>query len=448
VEQANGMCHYRPRRAGHASGACSANGASVAYQADVRLYYNDDNEGNSVPVLGGQGCSNTTGVDRAAAIVAEMGKLEPALPSPPGVLLQTADTNLLMHRFHPGVYPATTGFEYTDSPENGPTQAAAAITRVMRLPANDLAGRRRRTVPNALGVAPNQAGTFQITQSIAVPLANAACHEQARLATVMAGLKSPSMEQGRCSGTNAKDLAACTRVKHYTSALETIQAAYVQQLASCHAEAVGMDYASPLQLMMYVQPRAGLKRVEYQGLPTYYAPRNVHETAGLPRIDAMVLGSDLAPAVAGTPVPTPPVFETPSPTPSRHADKPNIICTAQEHCCFAPQPDHKTSPAWHAEEKVLEILVDTEHMAGTGPECMELCARFLLCRVAEWRDGVCHMWSLPIKLAHLQHNETFWVTPPDTNCAPSASITAEGVRSSPGATVYVKQDCCLRHMLH
>lgn len=448
VEQANGMCHYRPRRAGHASGACSANGASVAYQADVRLYYNDDNEGNSVPVLGGQGCSDATGVDRAAAIVAEMGKLEPALPSPPGVLLQTADTNLLMHRFDPGVYPSTTGFEYTDSPENGPTQAAAAITRDMRLPTLNVAGRRRRTVPNALGVAPNQAATFQITQSIAVPLANAACHEQARLATVMAGLKSPSMEQGRCSGTNAKDLVACTRVKHYTSALETIQAAYVQQLASCHAEAVGMDYASPLQLMMYVQPRAGLERIEYHGLPTYYAPRNVHDTAGLPRIDAMPMGSDLAPAVAGTPVPTLPVFETPSPTPSRHIDTPNIKCTAQEHCCFVEQLEHKTSPAWHAEEKVLEISVATQHVAGTGPECMALCARFLLCRVAEWTDGVCHMWSLPIKLAHLQHNETFWVTPPETDCVPSASIMTQGVRSSRHATVYVKQDCCLRHMLH
>lgn len=445
VQQPNGMCHYRPRRAGHASGACSANGASVAYQADVRLYYNDDNEGNSVPVLGGQGCSGTPGVDR---MVAEMGKLEPALPSPPGVLLQTADTNLLMHRFDPGVYPSTTGFEYTDSPETGPTQAVAAITRDMRLPTLNVAGRRRRTVPNALGVAPNQAATFQITQSIAVPLENAACHEQARLATVMAGLKSPSMEQGRCSGTNAKDLVACTRVKHYTSALETIQAAYVQQLASCHAEAVGMDYASPLQLMMYVQPRAGLERVEYQGLPTYYAPRNVHGTAGLPRLGAMALGSHLAPAVAGTAVPTPPVFETPSPTPSPHVDKPNIKCTAQEHCCFAEQPEHKTSPAWHAEEKVLEILVDTQHVADTGPECMALCARFLLCRVAEWTDGVCHMWSLPIKLAHLQHNETFWVTPPETNCVPSASIMTEGVRSSRDATVYVKQDCCLRHMLH
>jgi len=449
LEQPNGMCHYRPRRAGHTSGACSANGASVAYQADVRLYYNDDNEGNSVPVLGGQGCSATSGVNRAAAIVAEIGKLEPALPSPPGILLQTADTNLLMHRFDPGVYPSTTGFEYTDSPENGPTQAVAAITRDMRLPTLNVAGRRRRTVPNALGVAPNQAATFQITQSIAVPLENAACHEQARLATVMAGLKSPSMEQGRCSGTNAKDLAACTRVKHYTSALETIQAAYVQQLASCHAEAVGMDYASPLQLMMYVQPRAGLERIEYHGLPAYYAPRSVHDTAGLPRIDAMAMGSDLAPAVAGTPEPTPPVFETPSPTPSRHADKPNIKCTAQEHCCFAEQLEHKTSPAWHAEEKVLEIIVDTEHMAGTGPECMALCARFLLCRVAEWKDGVCHMWSLPIKLAHLQHNETFWVTPPETDCAPSASITAVGIiDDSPDDTVYVKQDCCLRHMLH
>ena len=58
------------------------------------------------------------------------------------------------------------------------------------------------------------------------------------------------------------------------------------------------------------------------------------------------------------------------------------------------------------------------------------------------------MWSLPIELPNLQHGETFWVTPPDTECVPSDSITTQGVRSSPGATVYVKQDCCLRHMLH
>jgi hypothetical protein len=129
-------------------------------------------------------------------------------------------------------------------------------------------------------------------------------------------------------------------------------------------------------------------------------------------------------------------------------DKPDILCTAQEHCCFAPQQDHETSPAWHAEENVLEILVDAEHAVGTGAACMGLCARFLLCRVAEWRKGVCHMWSLPIKLADARHGETFWVTPPDTECVPSDSITTQGVSARKGAAVYVKQDCCLRHMLH
>ena len=437
VQQANSMCHYRPRRAGYASGACSANGASVAYQADVRLYYNDDNEGNSVPMVAGQDCSD---------------KLEPALPAPFNVLLHTADTNLLMHRFDPGVYPSTTGFNSAPKDFNvePPTSATPAVTREMRLPTLNVAGRRRRVPQNALGVAPNQAGTFQITQAIAVPIHNQACHEQARLATVMAGLKSSSVEQGRCSGDDPENMKACTREKHYTSALESIQAAYVQQLASCHTEAVAMDNALPIQLMMYVQPRAGLTRIQYHGLPTYYAPRKVPADgfvmSGITA--AMEMGSFLLPEV---PTPILPVFETPSPTPSPHIDnRRNIECTLHDHCCFEVNAKSETSAAWHADENVLEIQVDAVHTtdAFTGEQCMELCARFLLCRVVEWRELACHMWSLPIELSHLQHGETFWVQPPDTGCLPSASIAKTGIRGGSSGAVYIKQDCCLRHMLH
>ena len=414
--ESGGSCVFRPKSTATPSGACSAGGAIVAYNADARLYWGSDRAPNTVPLVAGQHCH---------------GSFQPMLAVADGHLLKVADTELLFRRFNE--WPLTLGIIQGQNRIVGiaPTSAVAGTLREFRYSKN--AARRRRTVPAAIGIADNAGRSFQYTQSIAVPSVDGACLKQAQLATVMIGLQHPSSQQGRCSELG------CARPEFKTSALETVQAAYRQQLEACANSAWSIDNEQPVPLTLFVQPPADWTRTSYQGLLTY----EVVESTAIytPTVFGVTEGVTPESTTAF-------VFDTPAPTPSPFIHLPDIECTAKEHCCFRAFADSTISTGMSSYAGVDRIPGD--HYTTTDitvAECQKLCAKLLLCRVLTFRGGTCSMWSLPIVTPSGDLlRPTFYVNTVDDGCTPAAAVHAEGSTYDPGTELRVKQDCCM-HML-
>jgi len=421
VQQGN-ECVYRPQSDATPT-LCSANGAVRAYQANARLYYGDSADGNSVPLQANSTTCHNNFVPMAAL--------------PLGFLMQTVDTALLMNRFEHDVWPNTAGrFEAPLGMVDAvPRKAKTGMAREFKFPKGTSS--RRRSIANAIGVSTNTRFGFDITQTIAISTEEQTCLQQARIATSMAGLATASHSQGRCNEYG------CTAPLFRTSTLETLQAAYVQQLAACHARAWGVDSANPVGLLIYVQPPRGMESKVYQGLPTYWVPEATS------RLPVTYFGEETPPRAISYPTPVPAVFETNVPTPSPFADTPNVVCTAAQHCCFYKHVEKTVTAAFtsFADDtgSVYEITAH-ETNGKTEDECLHLCAKLLLCRVMLYSQSACKMWSLPIEVPLGYGNpaevkKPYYVSTVDGDCKPSTNIT-EGLQSESGSTTFVKQDCC------
>ncbi|HIE68822.1 MAG TPA: hypothetical protein EYP98_00955, partial [Planctomycetes bacterium] len=291
---------------------------------------------------------------------------------PHGFLMQTADTSLLMNRFDYDVWPNTVGRHEVPlgMVDAGPQKAKTGIAREFKFPKGTSS--RRRSIANAIGVSTNTRNGFDITQTIAISTDEDTCLQQARIATSMAGLATASHSQGRCNEYG------CTAPLFRTSTLETLQAAYVQQLAACHARARAVDNANPVGLLIYVQPPRGMESKVYQGLPTYWVPEAASS------FPVTFFGEETPPRAISYPTPVPAVFATNSPTPSPFADTPNVVCTSAQHCRFYKHNDTTVTAQFtsFADDtgSVYEITaLDTG--GKTEDECLHLCAKLLLCRV-------------------------------------------------------------------
>jgi hypothetical protein len=407
-------CVFRPKSTATPGGACSAGGAAVAYNANARLYWGDDHEPNTIPITAGKHCHED---------------FQPMLAVGNGHLLQVADTELLFNRFDE--WPLTLGLLQAQSrlPTILPTSATAGTKREFKFNRNSAS--RRRSVPAAIGIANNADRSFQFTQSIAVSSEDGTCIKQAQLATILIGLKHPSSQQGRCSELG------CARPEFKTSALETVQAAYVQQLEACAYATRSIDNEYPVPLTLFVQPPADWTRAAYQGLLTY-------EVASPTDSYSPTLYGD-------TTAVTVPTFDTPAPTPSPFIHLDNAKCTAKEHCCFQTFQESGISPLMANHAEVDEIPGDEYETTGTTMEkCQILCAKLLLCRVLTFDAGTCRMWSLPMWSPYesSSNRPVFYVNTVDHGCTPAQAVYEQGMVLSAGSELRVKQACCMHTLIN
>lgn len=392
-------------------GACSAGGAHVAFNANARLYYGDDKEPDTVPLTPGPNCD---------------GDFYPMLVGNGRSILQVADVELMFHRWKE--WPRTLGVLQTADRmrEDTPTSATPGV-QVDGVVSVQGRGDGKMRMHAGIGVADNGGPEYQFTQSFAIVSKDDTCRRQAQLAAAMIGIKQQSSHQGRCSELG------CVHTVSHTGTLETVQAAYLQQMEACGNTSMSTDNAEPVSVLLYLQPPAPWTITDYVGLPVYQIP------AG--DAYATTFGSRELPPSPTAPAPAV-QWDTPSPTPSKFAHVANITCTAKEHCCFKQWDG---APPLAMEQASLEIPgapygADNTTLLG----CRDLCAKLLLCRVASYTGTACQMWSVPIAGRQQQRDTPFHVAPVEDGCTPSATLEAGLVGD---AKTLVKQDCCLHTIL-
>ena len=416
IEDTNRRCVFRPYSVATPTGTCSASGATVAYQANARMYYGDTKQPSTIPITAGPDCQEN---------------LMPLPLTSGGKLLQTPDASLLFERFDK--WPSSIGVRNQASYQvTGPTKASVATERDYVY--DSTAARRRRTVPASIGIPDNNlASSFQFTQSTAISTGEGSCAEQAQLATIMSGLQHSSSQQGRCSELG------CVRAHAKTSALETIQSAYVQQLEACLNATRLDDSEHPTPVVMYIQPPEGFQFKVYQGIPTYAILQD--STSSLAETSFGV--EQPPPQLSATSLF---VQHTPAPTPSVHnVTLDDIECTDEEHCCF------KVFTSAAVSNGILEGADELGTVANTNADkCQDMCAKRLLCRVMQVMNNVCTLWSLPIHSLHeLGELPVFYVGTVAYDCAPSAATQdrATVVKTATASEVRVKQDCCMHTLI-
>lgn len=411
----NGRCVHGTRFA-TPGGACSANGAIVAFNANARLYYGNEHRADTVPLVPGEHCD---------------GDFYPMLAGSSKAMLEVADVELVLNRWQ--TWPLTLGVSQVQSRSYASVPTAGKPgTLVQGVVSVQGSGDGKMRMHQGIGISDNAGASFQLTQAFAIVSKDGTCLRQAQLASAYTGVKHPSSQQGRCSELG------CVRASVPTGTLETVQAAYLQQLDACGNTSRSIDYAEPVPVVLYLQPPAPWVSSIYQGLPLFKVATNDGESF------QTAFGSHASP-----PSPThatPAIFETPSPTPSVFIYLENVTCTAEEHCCFVAHHDKRLTQEVTSEAMEIPGQPHGAH-DSTLESCKTLCARLLLCRVATLSDGACHMWSLEMEGRQERAKGTFYVHTLEDNCSPSPSLSTAGLETHADAVTIIKQDCCLHTIL-
>ena len=411
----NGIC-VRATHFATPSGACSAGGATVAFNANARLYYGSSHGPDTVPLVPGKNCD---------------GDFYPMMAGSSQGILQVADVELVLNRWK--TWPLTLGVAQVQSRSYASTPTTGtAGTLVQGVVSVQGKGDGKMRMHPGIGISDNAGSTFQLTQSFAVVSKDGTCLRQAQLASTLAGVKYSSAQQGRCSELG------CVRTSMPTGTLETIQAAYVQQLQACGNTSRSTDYDEPVPVVLYLQPPSPWVSGMYQGLPLFKVATGDGE-------NFQTAFGEQAPPPSPEYV-APAVYETPSPTPSEFVHRENVTCTAKEHCCFAVYQNKQVSQAVRQEAREIPGEPHGAH-DSTLESCKTLCARLLLCRVATLVSRTCHMWSLEMEGRLDRTAGTFYVHTLEDRCSPSPDLATLGLETQADAVTIIKQDCCLHTIL-
>lgn len=421
----NGLCKFSRNRKGIIAKACNANGASRAFQANARLYYGRTSLPNTIPIVASGSCASETYSENDAT---------PVLSVNSGQLLQTADTELLFHRF--AAWPQTLGISQAQSRVIGITPEQASPAAKRKYNHANWGGSRRRYVPASIGVAGNndeKASSFQFTQSHSIWSSYEACKRQANEASQRGGtIYTSTKSEEVCNDFG------CVSVRNAAGfgILESSHSSYMQHLQACLNADTRIDSELPVNVALYLQPPTEWQYSEYSGLPTY-VPESASSAYRQTNFGAY---DDQSKAE----------MHTPSPTPSIHnSTKPNVICTDQEHCCFT-------------EHGGKEVTMDAESLINiTNVEnvqlCLKKCADYLICRAATYNGTKCKLFTLPMisQTAVVPETKLLYSFQPDSDCAIPGDVKerlfVEPLQSSTGedklqTNSYAKLDCCMHRI--
>ena len=420
----NGMCTYSlaPVPIGTTqSGACTANGASMAQEANAKLYYLN----HTAQTLQAQ--IDDECQDQSAQLYPRA--LAPILDA----RLKAVDAELLFDRMdriklawdtqkNP-VLDGLGGSAYTDRPDK--IQSYQVQMNADTLPVAEGDDPAVYLRPNTEDHVMN---VVQMWSPSPRENVTAACREQASLASLAVGMSKTAVTE-QCYA-----VGSCVPPAKDTGALNNVYNAYVQQLKACLA-AEYSDSEKPVPVAIVLQPGTKFVQSEYQNLPVY-VNLEAKNYARFGSRNSKV--SELLP-LPTFPTPQPSTFATPSPVPS-FSDRPIAVA---DSCTFSVYANMKLAQDVYWQTTRIN---STAYQANESIEkCREICAKLLACRMFLFDETTqtCEMHSInKVGCAVQQNTECdIWVDSAENNCRVTVSSDHFAVQIA--TQTEIKEDCCI-----